>query len=63
MNIKLNKKSAEIAVLIFCEVNDNALSFSLVLSEAHLPCETPNMECFSKIVNGRIQLYLQKAPS
>ena len=51
MNIKLNKKSAEIAVLFFCEVNDNALSFSLVLSETHLRCETPNMEWFSKIIN------------
>ena len=45
-------KSAEIAALIFCELNDNAPSFCLALSEAHLPCGTPNMECFAKVVNG-----------
>ena len=31
----------------------NAPSFSLDLIKVHLPCETPNMECFAKIVNGR----------
>ena len=39
--------------MIFCEINNNAPSFSLDLPEAHLPCETPDMECFAKIVNGR----------
>ena len=35
-------------------MNNNAPSFSLDLPEAHLPCETPNMEYFAKIVNDRI---------
>ena len=43
------------AVLTFCEINDNAPSFCLVLSEAHLPCETPNIACFAKLANGWIQ--------
>ena len=48
------KKSWEIAVLIFCEINNNALSFSVDLPVAHLPCETPNMECFAKLINDWI---------
>ena len=36
---------------VFCEINNNVPSFSKDLPEAHLPCQTPNMECFAKIVN------------
>ena len=55
VKIKLNLKVEEICrdcSLIFCEINDNAPSLCLILSEVHLPCDTPDMECFAKIVNG-----------
>ena len=46
-------KFAEIAALIFCDISDNAPGFCLVLLEAYaLPCETPNIKCFAKIING-----------
>ena len=38
-------------VNILCEINDNAPRFCLVLSDAHLPSEKPNMKSFVKIVN------------
>ena len=41
-------KFAEIAILILCEINDNAPGFCLALSEAYsLSCEAPNMRCFN----------------
>ena len=55
VNIKLNLKLEEICrdrSPMFCEINDNVPGFCLVLSEAHLPCEIHNMECFAKIING-----------
>ena len=51
IKIKLNLKveeSAEIAVLICCEINNNAPSFSLDLPEAHLTFEAPTRKCFQK---------------
>ena len=57
VNIKLNLKVQEICR--YCSPdflwNDNAPIFLLDLPEAYLPCETPNMECFAKIVNGWVQ--------
>ena len=47
------------------EINDNTPGFCLVLSEAYSkPCETNNMKCFAKIVNGEIQstIFCQKVP-
>ena len=35
----------------FFEINNNAPSFFLDLTKTHLLCETPNMECFAKIIN------------
>ena len=52
--IKLNLKTkfAETAVLIFCEINNTAPLFCLILSRHIQPCEEDNMKCFAKIVNG-----------
>ena len=50
--IELKNKFAEIAALIFCEINDNIPGSCLVLSRHIQPCETNNMKCFAKIVSG-----------
>ena len=39
-------------IILRYEINNNALSFSLDLPEAHLLFETPSMASFAKIVNG-----------
>ena len=41
-------------IILRYEINNNAVSFSLDLREAHLPFETPSMASFAKIVNGWI---------
>ena len=49
--VKLNlkwKKSAEISVTIFCEINGNAPSFCFALPEVHLICEAPYIESLQK---------------
>ena len=52
-NSKINiKLKVEVADMIFCQTNDIASSFSLVLSEANLePSLTSKMERFVTIVN------------
>ena len=57
VNIKLNLKVQKICRDCSPDFlwNDNAPIFSLDLPEAYLPFETPNIECFAKIVSGWIQ--------
>lgn len=47
------EESAEIADLLFCEINYITLGFYLVLSEIYPePCEAIQMERIAKIVSG-----------
>ena len=51
-NLKV-EEITEIVALIFCGISENAPRFCLALSEAYLQlCETPNLKCFAKLVNG-----------
>ena len=56
------KKFAEIAVLFFCEINDNAQGICLVLSEKYSwPCEIRNMKLHLRCSTGFwIRLWLSR---
>ena len=67
MKIKLSLKVeeiAEIAVLNFYEINENALSYSLDLPEAIYPVKHPIWRVLQKYSLAEYsQLYSQKDPS
>ena len=54
--IEFKNKFAEIAVLIFCELNDNTpVLFNFIIGTWSKPSEKNNMSCFAKIVDDWIQ--------
>ena len=56
LSLKVEEICRDCSPVFFYGISDNAPGFCLAISETYLwPCETPNMKCFAKIINGWIQ--------